>query len=56
MPVQYNAPSEDMRFVLQQVIDAESIRQLPGYDEFSNDVIEAIIEEAGKFATGVISP
>ncbi|MDP4589903.1 MAG: acyl-CoA dehydrogenase N-terminal domain-containing protein, partial [Burkholderiaceae bacterium] len=56
MPVEYTAPQEDMRFVLQQLIDAEAIRQLPGYEEFSADLVEAILEEAGKFASGVISP
>ena len=56
MPVDYIAPQDDMRFVLQQLIDAQAIRQLPGYEEFSGDLVEAIIEEAGKFASGVISP
>lgn len=56
MPVEYTAPQEDMRFVLQQLIDAEAIRQLPGYEEFSADLVDAILEEAGKFASGVISP
>lgn len=56
MPVEYKAPIEDMRFVLQKLVHAETLKQLPGYEEYSDDLVEAILEEASKFAQGVISP
>lgn len=56
MAVQYQAPTDDMAFVIRHVIDAQKISQLPGFEEFSDDVIDAVLEEAGKFNAGVISP
>ena len=56
MAVQYQAPTDDMAFVIRHVIDSQKISQLPGFEEFTDDVIEAVLEEAGKFNAGVISP
>ena len=56
MAVQYQAPTEDMAFLIRHVIDAKKISQLPGFEEFTDDVMEAVLEEAGKFNAGVISP
>ncbi|MCD8504288.1 MAG: acyl-CoA dehydrogenase [Burkholderiaceae bacterium] len=56
MAVQYQAPTDDMAFVIRHVIDSQKISQLPGFEEFTDDVIDAVLEEAGKFNAGVISP
>jgi alkylation response protein AidB-like acyl-CoA dehydrogenase len=56
MPVEYVAPTRDMRFVIEELVYFDRVSQLPGCEEFSPDLIEAILEEAGKFANGVISP
>ena len=56
MAVQYTPPTEDMTFVINHVVDSTTIRQLPAFAEFSEDVTEAVLEEAGKFAAQVISP
>lgn len=56
MAVQYQAPTDDMAFVIRHVIDSQKISQLPGFEEFTDDVIEAVLEEAGKFNAGVVSP
>ncbi len=56
MPVEYVAPTRDMRFVIEELANFDRISALPGCEEFSSDLIEAILEEAGKFANGVISP
>lgn len=55
MAVQYQAPTDDMAFVIRHVVDSKTIGQLPGFEEFTDDVIEAVLEEAGKFNAGVIS-
>jgi acyl-CoA dehydrogenase len=52
----YSAPLRDMQFVLRELAGLEDIQQLPGYDEVSPDLVEAILEEANKFASGVLAP
>jgi alkylation response protein AidB-like acyl-CoA dehydrogenase len=56
MPVEYVAPTRDMRFVIEELVHLDQVSALPGCEDFSSDLIEAILEEAGKFANGVISP
>jgi butyryl-CoA dehydrogenase len=48
MPV-YKTPLRDMRFVYNELFDPKDIEQLPGYDEVTPDLVDAILEEAGKF-------
>ena len=52
----YTAPIEDMRFVINDVVDLAAISDLPGCEEVGADLVEAILEEAGKFAAGVLAP
>ena len=47
MPVEYVAPTRDMRFVIEELVHFDQVSQLPGCEEFSSDLIEAILEEAG---------
>ena len=53
---EYAAPLQDMDFVLRELAQVDAISRLPGHEEFSQDLASAILEEAGKFAAGVISP
>jgi alkylation response protein AidB-like acyl-CoA dehydrogenase len=52
----YQAPLDDMRFVLRELIDKKLLAELPGSEDAGSDVAEAILEEAAKFAGGVLSP
>ena len=52
----YSAPIEDMIFVLQELCDLKGIAKLPGLEEATPDMVTAILEEAGKFASQVLSP
>ena len=52
----YNAPIEDMKFLLNDVLDIESIAQLPGYEEATPDMVEAILDEASRFYSEVLAP
>lgn len=52
----YSAPIDDMQFVVKELIGLEEISQLPGFEEVTPDLVDAIIEEASKFATGVLDP
>ncbi len=52
----YQAPLDEMRFVLNAVADLGTIASLPGYEEATPDLAEAILEEAGKLAAEVLGP
>jgi len=52
----YRAPIRDMQFLLRELIPLEQIASLPGCEEMTLDLADAILEEAGKFAGGVLSP
>ena len=53
---EYTAPLRDMRFVLNDLVGMDTIASLPGYDHTETDLIDAILEEAAKFAGNVLSP
>ncbi len=52
----YAAPINDMQFVVKELVGLEQISRLPGCEEATPDLVDAVIEEAGKFATGVLDP
>ncbi len=52
----YHAPLADMRFVLHELAGLGQVAALPGYEEATPDVADAILEEAAKFANEVMSP
>ncbi|MGB1310132.1 MAG: acyl-CoA dehydrogenase N-terminal domain-containing protein, partial [Leucothrix sp.] len=53
----YKAPQREMKFVLNEVFNLEEhYQQLPGYEEATGDVVEAILEEGAKFSERVLSP
>jgi acyl-CoA dehydrogenase len=52
----YAAPLRDMHFILRELAGQDTVAALPGFEEASPDVVEAILDEAGKFAAGVLAP
>ena len=54
MPI-YNAPVQDIQFVLQDVLKVTSTG-VPGYEEMEADFTAAVLEEAGKVARDVLAP
>ena len=52
----YQAPLKDMRFVLNELAGLAEVAKLPGYEDATPDTVDAILEEAGKFATEVLDP
>ncbi len=52
----YIAPVREMLFVMNELADLPAIADLPGNEEVSPDLAEAILDEAGKFATEVLAP
>ncbi|MAG75675.1 MAG: acyl-CoA dehydrogenase [Colwelliaceae bacterium] len=53
---EYKAPLRDVKFVLQELLSCESLYQQLGYEEATNDMIEAIMSEAAKFTEQVVAP
>ncbi len=53
---EYAAPLKDINFILKHVVGLEKIGALPGCEEVTVDLAEAILEEAGKFSANVLSP
>ena len=52
----YQAPLADMQFVLNELAGIDAVGKLPGFEEATPDVVAAILEEAGKFATNILDP
>ena len=52
----YRAPVDDLRFVLEDLLDAGQLAQLPRYREFSMELAAAVLAEADHFASGVLAP
>jgi len=53
----YKAPLRDIRFVINELLESEKLYQtLPGYEEATEDLMSAIVEEGAKFAENVLSP
>ncbi|BCX51247.1 MULTISPECIES: acyl-CoA dehydrogenase C-terminal domain-containing protein [Comamonas] len=53
----YNPPLRDMQFLMHEVFKVtETYQQIPKYAEVDADTINAVVEEAGKFAANVTFP
>ncbi len=52
----YSAPIRDMKFVVKELVGLDEISALPGCEEVTPDLVDAVLEEAGKFATGALDP
>ena len=52
----YVAPVKDILFTMKAVAGLNQLASLPGYEEATDDLVDAIVQEAGKFAAGVVVP
>ncbi|HEX2651170.1 MAG TPA: acyl-CoA dehydrogenase [Burkholderiales bacterium] len=52
----YAAPLKDMRFAMSELAGFAEVAKLPGYQEATQDTVDAILEEASKFASEVLDP
>jgi len=55
MPI-FTAPTRDTLFVIKEVIRLGDFARLPGFESATPDIVDAVIEEAGKFAAEVLAP
>jgi alkylation response protein AidB-like acyl-CoA dehydrogenase len=52
----YKAPTRDTRFVINEVLKLDSYGNLPGFESVTPDIVDAVIEESGRFASEVLAP
>jgi len=52
----YQAPLKQMRFTIEHLVGFEDVKKLPHFDTVDADTVEAVLEEAAKFASGVLAP
>ncbi|WP_353860426.1 acyl-CoA dehydrogenase C-terminal domain-containing protein [Azospirillum formosense] len=55
MPI-YKAPLEDVRFVLDEIVGAGKLAELPGYEDATPDLIAQVLEEGAKLCEEVLFP
>ena len=55
MPI-YNAPLDDIRFVLYDVLGADSLSSLPGYEEATRDLVDPVLEEGARMCEEILFP
>ena len=52
----YEAPLKDLNFVIKNLINLEDLSKIKDYNDFSDDLVDAILEEAGKIGSEVLDP
>ncbi|HTX48052.1 MAG TPA: acyl-CoA dehydrogenase C-terminal domain-containing protein [Caulobacteraceae bacterium] len=52
----YQPPVREHLFVLRDVLEIEALANLPGFSDAPMDLIEQVLEEAGKFCGEVLAP
>lgn len=52
----YKAPLRDMHFVLNELLDVGELSKLPGFEDATPDVIDAMIEEGAKLCENRLLP
>ena len=52
----YTPPRKDMQFVLHELVGLGAVSSLPGCEEVTPDLVDAILDEAGKLAGDVLAP
>lgn len=54
--ISYEAPVKDMMFVIEDVIGLDTLSMLPGCEDATQDLLQAVLTEAGRFGSEVLAP
>lgn len=54
--LEYKAPLRDIKFVMQELLDCNTHYQSLGYEDASDDMVDAILGEAAKFTEQIVAP
>ena len=52
----YKAPLRDIRFVMHELLDSASVASLPGYEQATPELMDAVIEEAARLSENILLP
>ncbi len=52
----YIAPTLEMQFVLNELAGLDTVNTLPGFEEATPDLVDAVLEEAARLASEVLAP
>ncbi|NYT85717.1 acyl-CoA dehydrogenase [Pollutimonas harenae] len=52
----YRAPVQDIRFILHELADLDGVLALPGFEEVTTDLVDAVLEENARFVEQAIAP
>jgi alkylation response protein AidB-like acyl-CoA dehydrogenase len=52
----YTPPLRDMRFVIHELHDSTALARLPGLEDMTPDLLNTVLDEAGKFISGTLLP
>ncbi len=52
----YRPPLRDIRFVLEHIVDLDSLSDLPGFEHVASDDVYDALDEAGRFLSEVVAP
>jgi alkylation response protein AidB-like acyl-CoA dehydrogenase len=52
----FTPPVDDVRFVLEHLVDARGLAELPGFEHADLDTMEGLVAEFGRFCAEVLAP
>src|SRR5918997_829442 len=52
----YSAPLDDMRFVLENIVDLPALATLPGFEHAEPEMVYGVLEESGRFFSQEFAP
>ncbi len=55
MPI-YHPPMDNIKFILHDVLGAEKLTEIPGYEDATAELVDQILEEGGRLCENVLFP
>jgi acyl-CoA dehydrogenase len=52
----YRAPLRELRFVIEELLQSQTLAAYPGFADYSSELGESVLSEAGRFAETVLDP